>query len=331
MKRLALLLCLCCTLAKGQSTGALFLQTSVNGAPTVATPTFSPVAGTYVGTQNVTISSTTGSATLCYTTNGSNPTANGAGTCTSGTTYSTPVSVASSLTLKAIGSKAGFQDSAVGSAAYVISAGAPPFVQQCSNYANFSASQCTLTGVAAGHTLIIGFTTLTGTVTSMTDSCGSDTPALQDTQNNAALGANTYSYIVNNTTSGNCTIHATLSAGDTAKTWLSVAEYSGAAVSAIDGHNKGNCESACPSTISSANFTTANAVDRIWAFCFLASGGTPTAGTAPVTFTARTSPSGSGGDALVEDGSTSSAGTYFGQCGQVGGTVGSIVSLAIHQ
>jgi len=86
----------------------------------VSTPTFSPVAGAYAVTQNVTISTSTGGATLCYTTDGSTPTANGAGTCTHGTTYSTPVAVASSLTIKAIASISGNSDSTVGSAAYTI-------------------------------------------------------------------------------------------------------------------------------------------------------------------------------------------------------------------
>lgn len=81
---------------------------------TAATPTFSPVAGAYVGTQVVTISSTTGGASIYYTTNGATPT-------TSSTLYSGPVSVESSLTLKAIAVEDGLIDSAVGSAAYVIS------------------------------------------------------------------------------------------------------------------------------------------------------------------------------------------------------------------
>jgi len=92
----------------------------VSGTPQVATPTFSPVAGTYTTTQTVTISTVTGGATICYTTDGSTPTANGAGTCTHGTTYSGTVSVAVSETLKAIGSLSGDTDSLVGSAAYVI-------------------------------------------------------------------------------------------------------------------------------------------------------------------------------------------------------------------
>lgn len=90
---------------------------TINGA--VATPTFSPVAGSYSGTQSVTLLSTAG-ATLCYTIDGSTPTANGSGTCTHGTTYSGPISVSLSETVKAVGSKSGFTDSAVGSAAYTI-------------------------------------------------------------------------------------------------------------------------------------------------------------------------------------------------------------------
>lgn len=101
-------------------TGNIALSTG--GTPTAATPTFSPSAGTYTGTQSVAITSTTGASTLCYTTDGTTPTANGSGTCTHGTTYSTAVSVTTSLTLKAVASKSGFLDSSVGSAGYVINA-----------------------------------------------------------------------------------------------------------------------------------------------------------------------------------------------------------------
>ena len=78
-----------------------------------ATPTFDPVAGTYSGTQTVTISSASSGAAIYYTTNGSNPT-------TGSTLYSGPVSVASSLTLKAIATHANFGNSDIGSAAYTI-------------------------------------------------------------------------------------------------------------------------------------------------------------------------------------------------------------------
>lgn len=90
--------------------------------PTDGTPTFSPGAGTYSSTQSVTISTITSGATLCYTTDGTTPTATVPGTCSHGTTYSTAVSVSSSLTLKAIATKLLTVNSAVGSAAYTISA-----------------------------------------------------------------------------------------------------------------------------------------------------------------------------------------------------------------
>jgi hypothetical protein len=90
--------------------------------PTVANPTFNPVAGTYSGAQSVTISDATGGSTICYTKNGTAPTTNGGGTCTGSTlTYSSPVNVASSETLRAIGTEDGYiYDSAIVNAAYII-------------------------------------------------------------------------------------------------------------------------------------------------------------------------------------------------------------------
>lgn len=122
--------------------------------PTVATPTFSPVAGTYVGTQSVTISTSTGGATKCYTIDGTTPTANGAGTCTHGTTYSTPVSVGSSLTLKAVGSLSGSSDSSVGSAAYTITpptVATPTFSPVAGTYS--STQSVTISTITGGATL----------------------------------------------------------------------------------------------------------------------------------------------------------------------------------
>ena len=84
--------------------------------PKVATPTFSPVAGTYATDQTVTISTTTSGATIYYTTNGDTPT-------TSSSMYSSPISIAgngTSKTIKAIAVKTGMTNSDVASASYTI-------------------------------------------------------------------------------------------------------------------------------------------------------------------------------------------------------------------
>jgi GH18 family chitinase len=110
------------------TSGSMPLLAAVGAAfrgSTAATPTFSPVAGTYSGTQSVTISSTTPSATICYNTTGS-PATNGLGTgCTTGTMYSSPVSVSASETLYAVAGTSSLADSSVGSAAYVIGPASP--------------------------------------------------------------------------------------------------------------------------------------------------------------------------------------------------------------
>jgi autotransporter-associated beta strand protein len=79
----------------------------------VATPTFSPAGGGYVGAQSVTLSCATALATIYYTTNGSTPTAGS-------DVYSAAISVPlnTTLTIKAFAVKSGMTDSAVGSATY---------------------------------------------------------------------------------------------------------------------------------------------------------------------------------------------------------------------
>jgi hypothetical protein len=81
--------------------------------PAAVTPTFSPAAGTYTAAQSVTLSSATTGATIHYTIDGSTPSV-------SSTTYSAPVGIALSATIKAIAVASGYTDSAIGSAAYVI-------------------------------------------------------------------------------------------------------------------------------------------------------------------------------------------------------------------
>ncbi len=87
----------------------------------VATPTFNNGTATYNNDVSVTISCTTSGATICYTTDGSDPTATTPGTCANGTTYTVPVSItATGTVLKAIGTKTSYDNSAVASATYTL-------------------------------------------------------------------------------------------------------------------------------------------------------------------------------------------------------------------
>jgi len=122
-------------------------------APQVATPTFSPAAGTYATAQSVTISTTTAGATIYYTTNGTDPT-------TASTTYTAPVSVAASGTLKAIATATGYTTSAVATAAYVIGgttqqAATPTFSPVAGAYA--TAQSVTISSTTPGA--VIHYTT----------------------------------------------------------------------------------------------------------------------------------------------------------------------------
>jgi Chitobiase/beta-hexosaminidase C-terminal domain len=91
------------------------------GSVTVANPTFSPPAGTYTGTQTVTISTSTGGASICYRINAT-PAATTPGTCDSGSTlYTGPISVAVSETVNALGTLSSATNSSVVGAAYTIS------------------------------------------------------------------------------------------------------------------------------------------------------------------------------------------------------------------
>ena len=82
--------------------------------PTCATPPFSPAAGTYSEAQNVTISCATSGATIRYTVDGTDPTA------TTGTVYTSPISVTSTTTIKAIATATGYDPSSVATATYTI-------------------------------------------------------------------------------------------------------------------------------------------------------------------------------------------------------------------
>jgi len=92
-------------------------QLSVSGTISVANtapqPTFTPVAGGYIGAQTVVISSSISGATIYYTTDGSTPT-------TGSSSYSTPITVAlnTTVSIKAFVHASGYADSPVVTAVY---------------------------------------------------------------------------------------------------------------------------------------------------------------------------------------------------------------------
>jgi hypothetical protein len=83
-----------------------------SGSP-LAAPTFVPTAGSYVGTQSVTLSDALAAATIHYTTNGTTPTS-------SSPKYTGPITVAASETVKAIAVASGYLTSPVAAASYVV-------------------------------------------------------------------------------------------------------------------------------------------------------------------------------------------------------------------
>ena len=85
----------------------------VDAAPKIATPTFSPLGGTYSSTQTVHIYCSTSGATIYYTTNGSPPTS-------SSTKYVHPITVSTSMTINTKAFKTGWTASNVASATYNI-------------------------------------------------------------------------------------------------------------------------------------------------------------------------------------------------------------------
>lgn len=111
-----------------------------------ATPTFTPAAGAYDATINVTITSTAG-ATIYYTTDGSTPN-------TSSSVYSSPIAVSANTTIKAYATKAGLDDSSVGEASYTFQVMTPTFSVPGGEYSNVQSIylNCTTVGATIYYT-----------------------------------------------------------------------------------------------------------------------------------------------------------------------------------
>ena len=130
-----------------------------SGATQCATPTFNPTAGNYGSAQSVTISTTTGGATIYYTTNGTTPSS------TNGTVYSSPLSINATTTLQAIAYETGYSNSAVASGVFIINGPCanPTFNPAAGTYS--SAQSVTISTTTGGAT--INYTT-NGTTPSST-------------------------------------------------------------------------------------------------------------------------------------------------------------------
>jgi N-acetylneuraminic acid mutarotase len=111
-----------------------------------ASPTFSPVAGTYTSAQSVSISDSIAGAAIYYTTNGIAPT-------TSSTPYTGAITVASTETLEAIATASGYSTSAVATALYTINlpTATPAFSPVAGTYA--SSQSVTLSDSTPGATI----------------------------------------------------------------------------------------------------------------------------------------------------------------------------------
>ena len=167
-----------------------------------ATPTFSPAAGTYTSPPSVSITTSTGGATIRYTMDGSTPSE------TNGTVYNAPVNIAANSTLKAIAYESGYIDSTVASGVYTIQCAAPSFNPAAGSYTSATVTISTTTSGAN-----IRYTTNGTTPSSTVGTVYSSPVAISATEtlmaiayktglSNSAVSSAAYTIYIGTTTSG---------------------------------------------------------------------------------------------------------------------------------
>jgi hypothetical protein len=161
-------------LRAGCTPSAVTTATYTIQLPLAATPAFAPPTGTYASTQAVTISSTTPTSSITYTTDGSNP-----ATSATAVTAVSPVvvTVAQPQTITAIATAAGFQASGQASAAYQFQPAAPTITPSGGSFAN--ATTATIVG-GAGTQI---YYTLDGSTPTAASSGGASPLTVAVTQN----------------------------------------------------------------------------------------------------------------------------------------------------
>jgi hypothetical protein len=198
------------TLTTGLSTG----PTGVVTAP----PTATPGAGTYTSAQNVVLTGDDATVSIHFTTDGVT-----APTCTSGTVYSSAISVATSTTISALSCYTGSASSAVASFAYVINAQASTAIPTANPPAGTYTSAQSVTLTAEGsqniHYTLDGTTPScdsgTAYISAISVSASETIKALSCYPNNVSSGVATFAYVINIPTGGGGTTGSTGTSGGT--------------------------------------------------------------------------------------------------------------------
>jgi hypothetical protein len=284
--------------------------------PTASVVQYTPGAGTYSNGQTLSLAAFPSGASICYTSNGSTPTATTAGTCTSGTTYSGAITLptSSTTTINAISTKAGFNNGVMASAAYTLGAPTPPAFKSTVEAASGSTAVLSITSpsitLAAGDFVYIDCYS-PGSSLSLTNSNGNTMGSLTFTANAANTGSTRGFYVLSansGATTFTCTNNASL-----AFSGVIVMDYSASPaaqlVASSDFTSKTACSTSTAACTSSAITTTLPAL--VIACGYIPGTTTWTAGTiGGVTATLRASGSGttfSSTNPVCEDAYLSSA------------------------